>query len=833
MNRKKYLPHVLTILGFLAITFIYYSPLLNGKKLRQSDTDNWYGAAKEIIDFSDKTGEQALWTNSMFGGMPAYQISVTYGANLMRYVDKVCTLALPAPANYMFLYLVGFYFLLITMGINQRVAILGAVAFAFSSYFFVSIATGHNTKAHAMAYMAPVVAGIILTYRGRLLAGGIVTAVALALELFTNHVQITYYLMLMMVVYSVVELVMAVRTKTIPAYLKASLVLVIAAFLAVMPNLSSLWATQEYGKYSTRGPSELTLTQDIQTTGLDKDYITDWSYGIGETWTLLVPNFKGGVSDRIGQLNKEALKDVEPNYKQYVANRFTSYFGDQPFTMGPVYVGSIVCLLFLLGVFLVKGPLKWWLLSATALSFMLSWGKYFMWFSDIFLDYVPGYDKFRAVAMTLVIAGFTVPLLATILLDRIVKDPGDFLRDNKKKIIWIAGALLGITLLFCISPSTFTSFSSSKDVEAVTQDVQSQGGDVQVVDTILMNLEAARKSIMVEDSMRTFFFLFLASLLLFGYMRFKFKTDYLIYGLLFLTLIDLWTVGRRYLSNSDFASVKTVANPFPMTAADQYMLQDTSKYRVLNFAVSTFNDASTSYYHQSIGGYHGAKLKRYKELIDSCLTPEMQNIRVAFGQGDTAARMAVASQPALNMLNTKYIVYNPEAAPLANPGALGNAWFVKSVRLVPNADAEIAAINKLNPAEEAVVDERFKEQVSTFHYAADSIATVKMTSYQPNHIVYSYQSSAPQLTVFSEIHYDKGWNAYVDGKEAPYFRANYVLRGMVLPAGKHTVDFKFEPTVFVVGEKISLAGSLILIGLLVYLVFSEVKKLKAAGKTQA
>jgi Bacterial membrane protein YfhO len=455
-----------------------------------------------------------------------------------------------------------------------------------------------------------------------------------------------------------------------------------------------------------------------------------------------------------------------------------------------------------------------------------------MWFSDIFLDYVPGYDKFRAVAMTLVIAGFTFPLMAAILLDRIVTDSGDFIRDNRKKITWIAGALLGITLLFCISPSTFTSFYSEKDVDAVTQDVKSQGGDAQVIDAIVMNLEAARKNIMVEDSMRTFFFLFLALLLLFGYIRFKFKSDYLIYGLLFLTLVDLWTVGRRYLGDSEFTSAKAVSNPFPMTAADQYMLQDTSTYRVLNFAVSTFNDASTSYYHQSIGGYHGAKLKRYKELIDSCLNPEMNNIRVAFGQGDTAARLAVASQPALNMLNAKYIVYNPEAAPLMNPGSLGNAWFVKSVRLVPNADAEIAAVNKLNPAEEAVVDERFKEQVSAFRYTADSTATVKMTSYEPNHLVYSYQSSAPQLTVFSEIYYDKGWNAYVDGKEAPYFRTNYVLRGMVLPAGKHTVDFKFEPTVYVVGEKISLAGSLILIGLLVYLVYSEVKKLRAEGKTE-
>lgn len=827
MNFKKYLPHILTIAGFIVLTVAYFSPLLSGKELNQLDTGNWLGAAKEILDFREQAGQEALWTNSMFSGMPAYQISVIYSNNLIQYVDKVLTLGLPAPSQYVFMYMIGFYFLLIVLGINQRVAIIGAIAFAFSSYFFISIATGHNTKAHAIAYMAPVMAGIILAYRGKLLAGGVITSVALALELYANHLQITYYLLLLVVLYVITELVEAIRKKEIAAYIKSSFVLIAAAILAIAPNISNIWATQEYGKESTRGPSELTIHKDIQTTGLDKDYITQWSYGVGESWTFLVPNFKGGVSDRIGGVDKDAVKNVDQNYKQYIANRFTSYYGDQPFTMGPVYAGVVVCLLFLIGTFLVKGQLKWWLLSATVLSFFLSWGKHFMTFTDFFLDYVPGYDKFRAVAMTLVIAQFTMPLLGAIFLDKIISGEATFINENKNKLKWIIGTLLGISLLFIITPSTFTSFSNQQDYETVAQDVKSQGGNQEVINSIISNLEIARMEIFVSDATRTFIFLLIASLLVFAFVKYKFKPNYLVYGLLFLTLVDLWSVNKRYLNSESFKSKRATENPFPMTAADQYILQDTSSYRVLNLAVNTFNDASTSYYHQSIGGYHGAKLKRYKELIDSSITPELMNIRQASGGGDSAFLRALSSQPSLNMLNTKYIIYNAETAPILNQKALGNVWFTKEVKLVSSADMEIAAVRNFDPAVTAIVDERFKEQLSGFTYQYDSLAGIRLTSYKPNHLTYEFNSTASQLAVFSEIYYDKGWNAYIDGKESSYFRCNYVLRGMILPAGKHTVEFKFEPDVITIGGKISLGGSVVLLGLLALLIFKEVKKLNA------
>ena len=825
---KKYLPHLLAIVAFLVITMIYFSPLIGGKELRQSDINNWKGMSKEILDFKEKTGASTYWTNSMFAGMPAYQISAEYSASLIQYIDKIVMLGLPLPANYVFLFMAGFYFLLINMKIDKRVAILGAVAFAFSSYFFLFIVTGHNSKAHAIGYMAPVIAGIIMAYRGRLIAGAAITAIALALELYANHLQITYYLMLLVILLVITEFYTSVKEKRVAGFIKASSLLVIAAGLAVLSNITNLWATQEYGKYSTRGPSELLADKENQTTGLDRDYITDWSYGIGESLTLLIPDFKGGASEPISRNNKDALKDVDPNFKQYVTN-YGSYFGDQPFTGGPLYIGAIVILLFVIGLFVIKGPVKWWLLIATALSLMLSWGHNFMSFTNLFLDFVPGYDKFRAVTTILVIAELTIPLLAIITLNKMVAEK-NFYKENKKMLMYAMGVVIGLTLLITITPSTFTSLYTPQEYEQVGQSVKDQPNSQELLNSFFAAVSTARQHILVSDAVRSLLFLILAASLIWGFLRYRFKNEVFIYGLLALIIMDLVTVDRRYLSADDFVNKSANVIPFPKSMANEIIQQDTTKsYRVLNIAASTFNDAATSYYHQSLGGYHGAKLKRYKELIDYNIAPEITTIKSVFQKGDSSGLAIVYSQPAINMLNAKYIIVKADQPPLENSGALGNAWFVSSIKMVANADSEIAAMSNFNPGNTIIVDERYKNQINNFSFNnLDSSAQIVLTDYKPNHLTYKFSSKSDQLTVFSEIYYDKGWNAYIDGKSSEYFRANYVLRAMHLPAGEHMVEFKFEPKVVSTGEKIAFGSSLLLILFLCYAGYSEIKTKKQA-----
>ncbi|HNP98054.1 MAG TPA: YfhO family protein [Bacteroidia bacterium] len=824
---KKFLPHIIAIVAFLVITFIYFFPLLEGKELKQSDINNWKGMAQEIISTQEKTGDNVYWTNSMFGGMPGYQISAIYGANLVQYIDKAI-MFLPAPANLFFLYLLGFYFLLMTLKVDSRVAIIGSLAFAFSSYMILFLVTGHNSKAHAIGYMAPVIAGIIMTYRGRMLLGAALTGLFLALELNANHLQITYYLMIVVVLLGLTELYTAFREKRLGQFAKATALLGLMAVLAVATNITNLWATQEYGKYSTRGPSELTENQSNKTSGLDRDYITDWSYGIGESWTFLVPDFKGGATEGIAKNNKDVLKKVDDNFRQNIA-QFSAYFGDQPFTGGPLYLGAIVCMLFVIGLFVVKGPMKWWLLISTVLFLMLGWGKNLMWFTNLFLDYVPGYDKFRAVTTTLIVLEFTVPFLAILAVDKMVKEP-DFFSKYKKQINYSLIAVLGIIGLMCVAPGVFTSFYTPSEYDQVSASVKGQNISQDVLDGFFNNLSEARKQIVVSDAVRSFMFLLLAAALIWTYLRYRYSKDIFVYGLMFLVVFDLATVGKRYLLTEDFVKKSANAVPFPMSQADQIIKQDTTQsYRVLNLAANVFNDASTSYYHQSIGGYHGAKLKRYKELIDYSLTPELAALKGGMQKADSTFPALLRSQPALNMLNTKYIIYNPDAAPLLNPGALGNAWFVQNLKEVANADSEIAAVSNFNPAATAVIDVRFKDQLNGFQSSADSSASIVLTKYSPEHLVYSSKSSSEQFAVFSEIYYDKGWNVYVDGKQMPYARVDYVLRGMRIPAGTHTVEWKFEPEVIRTGEKVALASSALLILLVGGLGWMEWKKSRGAN----
>lgn len=806
---KKYLPYLLAILSFLIITWLYFAPLFQGKELRQVDINNWKGMAQEILKDKETTGDMSLWTNSMFGGMPAYQISAIYGGNLVQYIDKVF-MFFPSPANLFFLYLIGFYFLLIVLGVDKRVAVIGAFAFAFSSYFIIILEAGHNSKAHAIGYMAPVVAGVLLTYRGKWMIGAAVAGLALALELNANHLQITYYLMMIVVFLAIAEGVTALKEKRLPDFIKKSLLLAGMAALALSTNITNIWATQEYGKYSTRGPSELSKDKENQTSGLDRDYITDWSSGIGETWTLLVPDFKGGGSEVISKNNKDALKDVDGNYKQNIAS-FSAYYGDQPFTSGPVYLGIIVCLLFILGAYTVKGPVKWGLVSVTILAIMLSWGKNFMPLTNFFLDYLPGYDKFRAVAMILVIAEFTVPLLAILALDQIVKD-NDFYSRFKKPVNYAIIGIVALLTLMLVVPDMFTNFYTASEYEQVSASVKGQNISQDVIDSFFENVSIARKHIMTSDTMRSLLFAIIASALIWTYLRFKYSKEIFIYSMMAFLVLDLSLVGKRYLHKENFIRKTTNDVPWPITAADQFILNDKSpSKRVLNISVNTFNDASTSYYHQSIGGYHGAKLKRYKELIDYHLNPELTALRSGLQKPDSGLDALLHGQTVLNMLNTKYIIYNPDASPLVNTAALGNAWFVKEYKLVPDADAEIAALYDFEPSMTAIVDERYKSLVDGFQYSVDSTASIVMNSYLPDHLIYSCQSETEQLAVFSEIYYDKGWNVYVDGKQTDYFCVDYVLRGMRIPKGAHMIEWKFEPSVVKTGESIALAGSSLLL----------------------
>lgn len=794
---KQFIPYLTAIAIALVIIFSFFSPLLEGKKLNQSDITQWKGMSKEVVDYRAKTGEEALWTNSMFGGMPAYQISVEYKANLMRFFDKIFTLGLPHPAGLVFLYFIGFFILLLVLKVDPWLAIAGSIAFAFSSYFFIILEAGHNSKAHAIGYMAPVLAGIILTYRGRLLAGSLLTAFFLSLELLANHMQITYYLLIIVALFGITKLAEAIHKKTIPDFMKATGVLIIAALLALTTNITNIWATWEYGNETIRGKSELTHNKENQTSGLDKDYATQWSYGTAESFSLMIPNIKGGGSESLGN-NTKAMEKADPAFAQSIAGQ-NHYWGDQPFTSGPVYVGSIMVFLFILGLFVLKSNLRWWLLSATILSIMLSWGRNFMPFTDFFLTYVPGYNKFRAVSMIMVIAELAIPLLGMLALNEILKRP-EIIKEKSKQFYLALGLTAGLAFLFYLLPQTFFSFFSQAETTAIAgQKASLEASQAAQFNSLILNLETVRVAIFKSDAIRSFFFILLAAAVLWLYGYKKVNKLIMISAITLLIAVDIIPVTYRYLNNENFSSKMQVANPYQPTEADKLILKDTDPdFRVFNMTVSPFMDASTSYFHKSIGGYHGAKLRRYQELIDHHIVKNNEAV--------------------LNMLNTKYMIgLDQQRKPLVqiNMAAMGHAWFVNDYKLVDNADMEIEALTGFNPATTAIIDKRFKKDLDGFKPAGDSTDIIELTGYQPNKLDYKYSATNAGLVVFSEIYYAKGWNAYIDGKLSHHFRANYVLRAMIVPAGQHQIEFRFEPKVFFVGEKISFAGSLLLILLVV------------------
>ncbi len=818
---KKLSPYLVALLIFLSITVIYFSPLFEGQRLKQHDITMFKGMSKEIVDFRAKTGEEPLWTNSMFGGMPAWQISVQYKDNLFRYVDKVLRLGLPPSAGYVFLYFLGFFILLLVLRVDPWLSIVGAIAFALSSYFFIILGAGHTSKAHAIGYMAPVLAGIILTFRGKLWKGGLLTAVALTLEIIAGHLQITYYLLILVLIYGIYQLIKSWKEKRMPYFWKATLVLVGAAGIAVAINITPLWGTLQYGKYTMRGKPVLSKEKENKSGGLDRDYITAWSYGVGETWSLMIPDVKGGASGYIGYENK-ALDKADPRFRKVIAQQ-NEYWGNQPGTSGPVYVGAIMVFLFVLGMFVLDDKLKWALFIATLVSILFALGKNFPSLTDWLIDYLPGYNKFRAVSMILVIAELTIPLLGVLTLNKILKEPRLLLK--RKKAFYISlGLTAGISFLFWLFPDSFFSFLSQFELKQFAQ-LRLHNDPAQVA-AFTNSLEDVRIAIFRADVLRSLFFIVGAALLLYFFAIGKLKKGWFVAALGLLILVDMAGVDKRYLNNSNFEIARKAKEPFHKTIADRYIFRDKSPdFRVLDLTKNVFNEASTSYYHMSIGGYHGAKLQRYQDVIDEYLLPEINSLRKVFTSSPSADKVTAAlqKQQVLNMLNAKYIIYNPKVEPVLNTYAFGNAWMVQSVKWVDNADGAIAALGEIDLRSAAVVDKLFAIQLKERQFPLDASAKIKLLSYAPNNLVYDFQSKAQQLVVFSEIYYPKGWEVFVDGRRSSYFRADYLLRAMVVPSGKHTIEFKFKPKVWSIGEPVSLISSIVLLLVLGWFIFSLLK----------
>ncbi|MBF1546587.1 MAG: YfhO family protein [Prevotella salivae] len=790
---KKYLPDVLVVIIFAVISFAYFFPAdLDGRILYRHDSSAGRGAGQETAEYHERTGKVSRWSNATFSGMPTYQTAPSYqSVSVLNQAVKAYHLWLPENVWYVFAYLLGFYILLRAFDFRQSLAALGSIVWAFSSYFFIIIAAGHIWKVMALAYLPPMIAGIVLAYRGKYLWGFIVTAIFAAFEVDANHVQMTYYYLFIILFMIIAYLVDAIRKKRMAQFVKATAVCAAGALIGILMNISNLYHTWQYAQESMRGKSELVKKDAANQTssGLDRDYITQWSYGVDETWTLLVPNAKGGASVPLAA-NTEAMKKADPNFMQ-IYQQLGQYWGDQPGTSGPVYVGAFVLMLFILGLFIVKGPIKWALLAATILSILLSWGHNFMPFTNFFLDYIPMYSKFRTVASILVIAEFTIPLLAMMALKKIVDEPD--LLTKKAKFVYISFGLTGgIALLFALMPTLFFSdFISSQELEAF------KSIPAEYLSPLESNLRSIRESIFTADCWRSFWIIVIGTLLLFLYKFKKLKAEYMVGAIAILCLIDMWQVNKRYLNDEMFVEKSVREQAQPMTQTDRQILQDKSlDYRVLNLASNTFNENETSYYHKSIGGYHAAKLRRYQELIDAYISPEMQKMMPAIAKagGDMTKVNGDSLFPVLNMLNAKYFIVPLQAnqtVAIENPYVYGNAWFVDKVTYVKNANEELDALGKLNLRHEAVADARFQSQLGESKNQ-DSTSIVKLTAYEPNQLTYDVRSATGGIVVFSEIFYPE-WTATVDGKPVEIGRVDYVLRALNVDKGHHKVVLTFDP----------------------------------------
>ena len=842
---KRFLPDILVVLLFAVIAFAYFFPAdTEGRILYRHDSSAGRGSGQELTEYYQRTGERTRWTNSLFSGMPTYQMAPSYDSQqVLNEVGKFYHLWLPENVWYVFAYLLGFYILLRAFDFRRELAVLGSIIWAFSSYFFIIIAAGHIWKVIALAYLPPMIAGIVLAYRGKYVWGFVITALFTALEIQANHVQMTYYYLFIIAFMVLAYLWDAVRNHRLAQFGKATGVCFVAAALGVVINLSNLYHTWQYTQESMRGKSELVKKNSANQTssGLDRDYITQWSYGIDETWTLLVPNTKGGASMPLA-MNEKAMEKADPQFYQ-IYQQLGQYWGNQPGTSGPVYVGAFVLMLFVLGLFIVKGPMKWALFLATGLSILLSWGRNFMWFTDLFLDNVPMYAKFRTVASILVIAEFTIPLLAMLALKKIFDTPDFFtqkiriylgtskhpiIAHNTTNMFWLWVSFIatgGMALLFAIMPSIFfPDYVSASELEAMKQIPSEYLGP------LLSNLQEIRISIFTADCWRTLFVIVLGTAVLLLLRMKKIQPKYAVGAIIVLCLVDMWQVNKRYLNDDMFVERSVRETPQQETATDRQILQDKAPdYRVLNLASNTFNENETSYYHKSIGGYHAAKLRRYQEMIDQYIGKEMRDMQGAIvnAQGDMTRVAGDSIYPVLNMLNTKYVILplqGGQTAPLLNPYAFGNAWFVDRISYVDNANAEIDAVGKLNLRHEAVADSKFKDVLGE-PVAQQSNAVVTLKKYEPNELTYTVESQKGGIVVFSEVYYP-GWTATVDGTDTPVGRVNYILRAINVKPGKHTVVLTFKPASVKNTETAAYVAYLLLVLAIAAGVFFEMKRRK-------
>ena len=826
---KKWLPDMLAVLLFAVLAFAYFFPAdIEGRILYRHDASAGRGAGQEGIEYMQKTGERSRWTNALFGGMPTYQMAPSYhSTDKLSTMTKIYHLFLPENVWYVFAYLLGFYILLRAFDFRQHLAALGSIVWAFSTYFLIIIAAGHIWKVWALAYLPPLIAGLVLAYRGKYLWGFVLTAIFTAFEINANHVQMTYYYLFIILAMVIAWLVDAIRKHQLAAFGKATAVCIAGAAIGVCINLSNLYHTWQYGQESMRGKSELVKKNSANQTssGLERDYITQWSYGIDETWTLLIPNTKGGASVPMSE-SKIAMEKADPTYES-IYQQIGQYWGEQPGTSGPVYVGAFVMFLFVLGLLIVKGPMKWALLAVTILSILLSWGRNFMGFTDFFLDYVPMYAKFRTVASILVIAEFTIPLLAMMALKKLFDEPEGFSKYSKP--IYISfGVTAGFCLLFALMPTTFfDGFVSSSEMRALSTLPQEH------IQPLISNLVDMRTAVFTADCWRSFWIIVVGMVLLMAYKYRKLKAEYTIGAILVLCLIDLWQVNKRYLNDEMFVPQSEREAPQQMSQTDELILRDkTLDYRVLNLASNTFNENETSYYHKSIGGYHAAKLRRYQEMIEQYISPEMQRLMnaVAEAGGDMTQVKGDSICPVINMLNTRYFVFplqGGQTVPIQNPYALGNAWFVDKISYAKNANEEILKVGQIDLRHEAVADEKFQAQLGDA-VTQDTTSTVDIKSYEPNQLTYEVNSGKGGVVVFSEVYYP-GWTATIDGEPAELGRVNYILRALNVKPGKHEVVLSFFPKSVDTTETIAYTAYAILILVLAGAAFMAYRRKQKAN----
>jgi hypothetical protein len=823
---KKSLPDLIAIVAFVLISFIYFVPAVTeGRVITQGDSLAAIGQGQEQRDFMKRhDGERTRWNLSMFGGMPSYQMSPTYDSSKPQDLAKrVYSLFLPSYVYLLFIMLLGFYILMRAFRASPLVSALGAVVWAFSSYFFILIAAGHIWKFITLAYIPPTIAGMIHVYRKKYLPGALLIMIFTAFQISSNHIQMSYYFGFMMLFLVIAFLVEAIREKRLSQFAKSTAVVVIAGLIGVLANASNLYHTYEYSKETMRGKSELSHhgTENKSNNGLERDYITAWSYGVDETWTFLIPNTKGGSSSHRMADHAKAMEKARPEYRE-LYKQIGQYWGEQPWTAGPVYVGAFVLTLFILGLFIVKGPVKWALLAGTLFSVLLSWGKNFMPLTDFFIDYIPMYNKFRTVSSILVVAEFCIPLLACLAVKEIIQKP-EILKRNMKQVGTSWALTGGIALLFWLLPKAFfPSFVSNFEMQ------QLQSLPAEHIRPIINNLTEMRIVIFKADAWRSFYIILGGMTILLAFMSGKLKAEWTVTAILLLCLADMWSVNKRYLSDKDFTPEANEQQIFAQTPTDQYILQDTTYYRVLNMATNTFDDGITPYHHKSIGGYHAAKLRRYQDLIDIHLVREMGVLQQEIIR--TQGRMDSVNSDGfkvLNMLNAKWIIMPTQGgtAPVENPYAMGNAWFVDTIAFVDNADEEIDALATLDLRREAVADKKYEALLEKFDLSpADPASTITLSDYDSNYITYEVDAKKGELAIFSEVYYPKGWRITIDGEPARMLRANYTLRALPIPEGKHTVEFRFEPASIKTTDTIAFSALAIMLLTAIYLIFKSIKQ---------